>query len=403
MAGGGHTTVIRRVLEKRAEKAPTEEGTTATVAVMVRVLPPPKALLVFSDSLLRQQIERHVTPDVLDAELLSDESEALRQLNAEFRPVVLTDSLEFIRRLRARTGSRAPFVVYVSELDEAGEREAGLDAGADECVGRRTSGREIVARIGSARRIAELETALRITLEENRQLSTTDELTRTASRRFFGKHFPREVERAARYGRALSLILCDIDHFKSINDTLGHPAGDQVLRHFGERLKVGLRHGVDWVARIGGEEFAVVTPESGYDAALEVARKLRSAVAQTPFKIADRFVQVTASFGVCGLDRVSAGERRLAERMLKIADQALYRSKGAGRDRVTATRLDQRSSPLAPHLAPARPAPAPPASAPPASARPAPVRPAVPLSPGPDHEDDVAQREPTRVMRVKRS
>ncbi len=413
MAGGGHTTVIRRVLERRAEKAPTEEGTTATVAVMVRVLPPPKALLVFSDPLLQQQIERHATPDVLDAEAISDEREALQHLNTEFRPVVLTDSLEFVRMLKGRAASRVPFVVYVAELDEAGEREAGLNAGADECVGRRTTGREIVARIGSARRIAELETALRITLEENRQLSTTDELTRTASRRFFGKHFPREVERAARYGRALSLILCDIDHFKTINDTLGHPAGDQVLRDFGERLKRGLRHGVDWVARIGGEEFAVVAPESGYEAALEVARKLRAGVAQTPFKVADRFIQVTASFGVCGLDRVPAGERRLAERMLQIADQALYRSKDAGRDRVTATRLDLRSS--APATRPAGAAPAasrstsvPPAAPraplnPRAASRPADALPVAARSPDVASEEDSDQREPTRVMRVKRS
>jgi diguanylate cyclase (GGDEF)-like protein len=392
MTGGGHTTVIRRVLERRAEKAPTEEGTTATVAVMVRVLPPPKALLVFCNPLLLQQIERHVTADVLDAELLSDEHDALRRLNAEFRPVVLTDSLELIRNLRARPASRAPFVVYIAELDEAGEREAGLSAGADECVGRRATGPELIARIGSARRIAELETALRITLEENRQLSTTDELTRTASRRFFGKHFPREVERAARYGRALSLILCDIDHFKNINDTLGHPSGDQVLRHFGERLKLGLRQGVDWVARIGGEEFAVVTPESGYESALAVARKLRSEVAQTPFRIADRVLPVTASFGVCGLDRVPAGERRLAERMLKIADQALYRSKGAGRDRVTATRLELRSSPLAPRPAGVRPV----------TSRAASIPPVAPSSPDAASADDSAPREPTRVMRVNR-
>ena len=380
MAGGGQTTIIRRVLERRAEKPPTEEGTTATVAVMVRLLPPPKALLVFSDALLREYVEQHLTADMLDVELLSDEHEALRRLEAEFRPVVVTDSLELVRRLRGRPAARAPFVLYVAELDEAGEREAGLNAGADECVGRRASGSELIARIGSARRIAELESALRVTLEENRQLSTTDELTRTASRRFFGKHFPREVERAARYGRALSLILCDIDHFKSINDTLGHPAGDGVLREFGERLKLALRHGVDWVARIGGEEFAVVTPESGYEAALGVARKLRAVVAQTPFKVPNRTLRVTASFGVCGLDRVPAGERRLAERMLKIADQALYRSKGAGRDRVTATRLELPASPPEPH----------PERGPPADCA------------GAD-ADESASREPTRVMRVKRS
>jgi len=340
MSGGGQTTVIQRLLERRAAKPPTAaEGTTATVAVMLRVLPPPKALVVLSDAPLREQLEQLIGADMLDVEAIADEREALRALDKQFRPVVLTDSLQFVRDVRKRAASRAPFILYVSELDESSEREEGLVAGADDCIARRAGERELAARIGAARRIAELETVLRVTLEENRKLSATDELTRTASRRFFGKHFPREVERAARYGRGLSFILCDIDLFKNINDTFGHPAGDQILRQFGQRLQQLLRRGVDWVARVGGEEFAIVMPETGYASALEVARKLRTGIAATPFKVAGKTLEVTASFGLCGLDRVPAGERKLAERMLKIADEALYRSKSAGRNRVTAAQL----------------------------------------------------------------
>jgi len=334
---GGHTTVIQRVLERRAHKPPaTEEGTTATVAVMVRVLPPPKALLVFEEAPLRAFMEQRVRPDMLDADVVADAAEALRRFEAEFRPVVLTDNVEIIRRIRARPVQRAPYILYISELDDSEEREAGLTAGADDCVGRRVSEREFEARVGAAKRIAELEAALRITLAENRKLSATDDLTRVASRRFFGKHFPREVERAGRYGRALSLILCDIDYFKKINDTLGHAAGDDILRQFGPRLQKQLRKGIDWVARIGGEEFAIVMPETTYEAAVAVARKLRAAVAGAPFKAANRSLRVTASFGICGVDKVPVGEPRLPERMLKIADAALYRSKNDGRNRVTA-------------------------------------------------------------------
>lgn len=341
MRTGGHTTVIQRVLERRAEKPPAgAEGTTATVAVMLRVLPPPKALLVFSDPVLRQEMERHITADVLDCESIASEQEALRRFDVAFRPVVLTDSLELIRTLRARpAGTRAPYIVYVAELDDAHERAAGLSAGADECIGRRVDDRELNARIGAARRIAELETVLRITMVENRKLSATDDLTRVASRRFFGKQFPREVERAARYGRALSLILCDIDHFKKINETVGHPGGDEILRQFAVRVHQMLRRGMDWVARIGGEEFAIVLPETPYEAALEVARKIRGGVSQAAYKAAGRSIRVSASLGLCAVDRVPAGERRLAERMLKVADAALYRSKHDGRNRVTATTL----------------------------------------------------------------
>ena len=339
MRSGGQTTVIQRILERRARKPPDiQEDTSATIAIMLRVLPPPRALLVFEDSALLDQIASEIQAD-LDSEIVDGEHDAARRFAQEFFPVILTDNLELIRKIRACQGDRAPFILYVAELDEGPEREAGLVAGADDCVGRRAPERELQARICAARRICELEAVLRIALIENRKLSTTDDLTRVASRRFFTKHFPREVERAARYGRALSLILCDIDHFKSINDSLGHAGGDEVLRQFGSRLQAVLRRGMDWIARIGGEEFAIVLPETGYNPALDVARKLRMAVANKPFDTQDRTVEITASFGLCGVERVSPLANKIADSMMKIADAALYRSKNAGRNRVTATML----------------------------------------------------------------
>jgi two-component system, cell cycle response regulator len=338
MRSGGQTTVIQRILEKRAQKPPDiQEDTSATIAVMLRVLPPPRALLVFEDSALLTLIEDLITGDILDTESIPSELEAVRSFTAEFRPIIITDNLELIRKIRARQTDRAPYVLYVAELDEGIDREAGLIAGGDDCIGRRAPERELLARIGAARRIAELETVLRVTLVENRKLSTTDDLTRVASRRFFTKHFPREVERAARYGRALSLILCDIDHFKNVNDTLGHAGGDEVLRQFGTRLQDQLRRGVDWVARIGGEEFAIVLPETNYEQALDVARKVRAGVADKKFEAQNRSVEITASFGLCGLQSVPPGVRKIAENLVKVADAALYRSKNAGRNRVTAT------------------------------------------------------------------
>lgn len=340
MRSGGQTTVIQRILEKRAQKpSEVQEDTAATIAVMLRVLPPPRALLCFEDDALRDQLESAIAETALDTEAFDNELDAVRRHTEKFYPVVITDSSELIRKIRARQTDRASYILYVSELDEGPERAAGLIAGADDCVGRRASEQELYARIAAGRRIAELEAVLRITLAENRKLSTIDDLTRVASRRFFTKHLPREVDRAARYGRALSLILCDIDHFKNANDTLGHAGGDEVLRQFGARLQEVLRRGVDWVARIGGEEFAVVLPETNYDEALGVARKLRAAVADTRFSVQGRNIEITASFGLCGLESVAPGARKVAENLVKIADAALYRSKHSGRNRVTATKF----------------------------------------------------------------
>ncbi|MBS0416668.1 MAG: diguanylate cyclase [Proteobacteria bacterium] len=338
MRAGGQTTVIQRILEKRAEKPPQiQEDTSATIAVMLRVLPPPRALLFFADDAALARFEDVITADVLEIESFTNEFEALNSFTADFPPVIITDSLELIRKVRARQKDRAPFILYVADLDEGYERESGLIAGADDCIGRRSPERELHARIGAARRIAELEAVLRIALVENRKLSTTDDLTRVASRRFFTKHFPREVERAARYGRALALILCDIDHFKNVNDTLGHAGGDVILREFAARLQDGLRRGIDWVARIGGEEFAIVLPETDYEHALDVARKLRMVVANRHFDVQNRRVEITASFGLCGLGTIAPGARKVAENLVKVADAALYRSKNTGRNRVTAT------------------------------------------------------------------
>jgi diguanylate cyclase (GGDEF)-like protein len=336
---GGHTTMVQRVLERRADRrAKTEEGTTATVAVMLRLLPPSKALVVIHDPHVRRETQTRITPDMFEVECVEEATDALRRIVAEFRPVIITDDLDLVRKARARREARAPFIVFIAELDESAERESGLAAGADETVARRAGDREWEARLSSARRVAELESVLRITLEENRKLSATDDLTRVASRRFFGKHFPREVERAARYRRPLSLILCDIDNFKTINDTSGHAGGDDVLRQFGLRLQNLLRARVDWVARIGGEEFAIVLPEINYEGAREVARKLRAFVSHTPFSAQGKALKVTASFGLCGFDLVPAEDTKIADRMLKAADSALYRSKHDGRNRVTSTR-----------------------------------------------------------------
>jgi two-component system cell cycle response regulator len=198
-------------------------------------------------------------------------------------------------------------------------------------------GEHFWAHLTIARRIADLAASLQLALRDNRMLSTVDELTRAGRRGFFEEQFPREVERAVRLRRPLALVMCDIDHFKLVNDRHGHQVGDEVLKEFTTRLSGNLRLGKDWVARLGGEEFAVVFPDTGAREASRVAGRLCERINASQFAVAPQLIPITASFGVCALeDPALTSLHGLAGRMVREADAALYQSKHRGRDRVTA-------------------------------------------------------------------
>jgi diguanylate cyclase (GGDEF)-like protein len=158
------------------------------------------------------------------------------------------------------------------------------------------------------------------------QLATTDGLTGLKNHRTFQELLAAEYARARRYGKPLSLVLLDVDHFKAFNDTFGHPAGDSVLRQVGALL-LQVARATDFVARYGGEEFALLLPETASDGAQSIADRLRAAVACAEW---DRRL-VTVSVGVSSLDDATPAPRALVES----ADIALYASKKNGRNRVT--------------------------------------------------------------------
>ena len=176
-----------------------------------------------------------------------------------------------------------------------------------------------------AQRTAELETAM----ASIQRLSTIDSLTGCFNRRLFNERIVQELERAERYGRPVSLVFCDIDHFKQVNDTYGHLLGDQVLQAVAGVFERYLRHEVDWVARYGGEEFVIVLPETALAEALTTGERLRKAIENDLQIAAEESLQVTASFGVA---QHRPGE--IAEQLIHDADLLLYQAKAAGRNRV---------------------------------------------------------------------
>jgi diguanylate cyclase (GGDEF)-like protein len=176
--------------------------------------------------------------------------------------------------------------------------------------------------------------------------ATTDALTGIANRRSFDEELALEWRRAHRIGDSFAVVLLDLDDFKRVNDTHGHPAGDAVLRSIGEVLGSGVRQ-IDLAARYGGEEFVVLVPESDLTGATQLAKRLRLAVSKARTELPDgKLLKVTASFGVA-----AKGDLSSAEQLIAAADDALYEAKRAGKNRVVAAGAE----PAEPKAKPAAP------------------------------------------------
>ncbi len=185
---------------------------------------------------------------------------------------------------------------------------------------------EVLDRLDASRRELERQRAHALTL------ARTDALTGLANRRAFDETADREIRRTQRYEEPVALILTDIDHFKSINDTHGHHVGDEVLKHFARTLEKAVRE-IDLVGRWGGEEFVVLMPGTQLDEAVRAAERMRLAIAAAPSRHADITFGYTASFGVT----TYSAQRNSVDALLCAADQALYRAKQNGRNRVEVT------------------------------------------------------------------
>ncbi|HEY0254074.1 MAG TPA: PleD family two-component system response regulator [Kofleriaceae bacterium] len=241
------------------------------------------------------------------------------------------DGLRLCSQLRSLERTRNVAVIILAGMDEKTRVLRGLDIGAHDFLVRPIDRNELIARVRTQVRRKRFAERLRDSVQVSMELAITDGLTGLYNRRYFDTHFSAMFDDSVRRGTAISVLLLDIDHFKSVNDRFGHDAGDAVLREFATRIKA-LTRGVDVVARFGGEEIAVIVPDALIDEAQHVAERIRKRIGSLPFAL-DRngkTLTITVSIGVAAR---RSGDGQATE-ILKRADQALYHAKESGRDRV---------------------------------------------------------------------
>jgi two-component system cell cycle response regulator len=238
------------------------------------------------------------------------------------------DGPEVVRRVRALGTEKPPYILILTTRAEKADIIAGLKAGADDYLSKPFDLGELCARIEVGRRVVEMQASLIASREALAHQATHDPLTGLWNRRAILDQLNREVSRASRGGGVWAVGLCDIDHFKQINDKYGHLSGDDVLRGFSRILRESLRP-YDSAGRIGGEEFLLVLPIKGPNDSVSSFDRLRARIAESKIPTRSGVLSITASFGVAS---ASAGSK--ADQMLEAADAALYRAKNAGRNRV---------------------------------------------------------------------
>jgi diguanylate cyclase (GGDEF)-like protein len=296
-----------------------------------------KLLLAEDERLSREHLEGALVGWGYDVRTVAEGSKALAALLLPDAPrLALLDwempgmsGIDVCRLLRGRRD--APYVYIVLCTGREGQRHLidGLSAGADDYIRKPFDLQELEVRLRAGRRVVLLQDQLLEAQAELERRALHDSLTGAKNRGAIVDVLGRELSRSRRTSRPLSIVFCDVDHFKKVNDTHGHPVGDAVLKEFVRRANAEIRTHDD-VGRWGGEEFVVVLPECPTDEAMNVAERLRAALASVPVETPLTGVSITASFGVAGTDQGYTDLNTL----VSAADAALYAAKAAGRNSV---------------------------------------------------------------------
>ncbi len=303
---------------------------------------PEKILVVDDDTVVRDEVADMLEEAGYKIIVSTDGNDSLAKVRDESPDLIVMDvempgmgGREACRIIKGNKRFGFIPIILVTARDDIQTKVEGLEMGADDYLVKPLNKLELLARVKSMLRMKALQSEL---IEANerlqgmnerlQELSMTDPLTGVYNRLFFQKRIEYEFQRADRYQTPLALIMLDLDHFKNINDSYGHPFGDIVLKGFSEILFSSVR-GVDIVARYGGEEFVVACPETNNKQAMVVAERIRSKIDKARFTSDGVEGSVTTSIGIAVCPHPKIGN---TEELLKQADAALYRAKQDGRN-----------------------------------------------------------------------
>ncbi len=302
-----------------------------------------RVLVVEEDTPARGVVTALLAQEGYDFAVAGNGQEALDLYGQEFFPIIITDwimpemdGLELCRLIRTMNINRYIYIIMLTGQGSKDDLVIGLEAGADDYVIKPVHPAELRVRLKGACRILDLEASLKKSLTEIRELSIRDPLTSAFNRGYLDHQLAQEIKRAQRYVHPFSVLMCDLDHFKKVNDTFGHQAGDEVLKECVSRINDSIRRGIDWVARYGGEEFLIVLPETDYAGCQVVAERIRQLIALNPVDAFGCEIDITTSLGAATLIPTESRQAVQVEHFIGLADSCLYQAKTSGRNRVVA-------------------------------------------------------------------
>lgn len=313
-----------------------------------------RVLLADHDSISRTLVTRLLNVWGYEVLSVADGHEAWHLLQHEDAPrMAILDSampgiggLEICRRVRASCAGVYRYLLLMTCGDQCEDLLHSLETGADEFITKPFGAAALKARLQLGCRILELQDRLVQALEASRFEASHDALTGLWNRAAILEFLHGQFARASRDGISVAVAIADIDHFKKVNETYGHQAGDELLRQIAKRIRKPVRP-YDWVGRYGGEEFLIIAPDCTLSNAYSMCERLRFAVADKPFEIAGNKVESSLSFGVATTAETGAFDE---EGLLRSADAALYLAKERGRNRIELAKRTTKS-----HTPPLRP------------------------------------------------